>query len=519
MLTAGLAIVLAVMQGSAPPVDIAPVPMRASCTAEANVEIDRGAAWLLALAPSHARRAFERAAEMDPDCAIAYWGQGASLFPVAGDPAPGAIDGIRKAAARARNARASAGTERLVVDALVAFAEREPVRGVPPSWLARAAAYRDTLCGPASQSADETQRLLCARAQLMTSTLPGDPASREALRLAGTVSSPPLRLAASLVVLRVEEPRSDEAGKALETVLASNVPSAVAQHLALRAAVLRGDWAVAARTGAAVIAAAGADPGELFLGTGDAYAPEWLLETRLQQGQLAQARADIERAQASLDAVEDGELAARLRAAVLRMRARLHLHTRPETPFDGGTGEDEPAWIVPFVQGLDAAIRAWPGGNPARLSEANRALDRLESLLATAGPASELAWARALVGAAMAASQDEHPQMTLFFEHAVTVEDRLRTAGQQLLPLVPARELAAELWLRTYGYQQAQRQARAARDVLPGRALPYAIIARAAVRLQDQATARAAYQQVQHLRRAADPGDALAREAAAFLTP
>jgi hypothetical protein len=118
----------------------------------------------------------------------------------------------------------------------------------------------------------------------------------------------------------------------------------------------------------------------------------------------------------------------------------------------------------------------------------------------------------------MAASQDEHPQMTLLFTHAIDLEARLRSAGRLLLPLVPARELAAELWLRTYRYADAQREARACLDAQPHRALPHAFVARAARRQKDVATATAAWEAVREIRRGADADDPLRREAEEALT-
>ena len=52
--------------------------MKSSCAADAVDDVNRGAAFLMALAPLDARRAFDRAAERDPDCALAGWGRAMS---------------------------------------------------------------------------------------------------------------------------------------------------------------------------------------------------------------------------------------------------------------------------------------------------------------------------------------------------------------------------------------------------------------------------------------------------------
>jgi hypothetical protein len=103
-----------------PAADIEPLPLRASCAAEANGDIDRGAALLVVLAVEDARRAFERAATADPDCALGYWGQAVTHLPSASEAltsaslAAGADATRRAAAVRARTA-----LERGLVESIV----------------------------------------------------------------------------------------------------------------------------------------------------------------------------------------------------------------------------------------------------------------------------------------------------------------------------------------------------------------------------------------------------------------
>src|SRR6185295_13626297 len=132
-----------------------------SCTAAAAGEIDAGAAWLLVLAPDPARAAFDRAADLDPDCALAYWGRALARFDAAG-----AADGGSAAAATAiladigRAAAVPARTpfERSAVAALQRLAAREAAPGVPAAWPIRVAAYRDAICAAAPDT------IWCARA-------------------------------------------------------------------------------------------------------------------------------------------------------------------------------------------------------------------------------------------------------------------------------------------------------------------------------------------------------------------
>ncbi len=57
------------------------------------------------------------------------------------------------------------------------------------------------------------------------------------------------------------------------------------------------------------------------------------------------------------------------------------------------------------------------------------------------------------------------------------MERALAAANPAVLPLLPARELGAELWLRTYRYDDARRDARALLDAQPRRISPFVVLA------------------------------------------
>jgi tetratricopeptide (TPR) repeat protein len=170
------------------------------------------------------------------------------------------------------------------------------------------------------------------------------------------------------------------------------------------------------------------------------------------------------------------------------------------------------SWPAVFVDGLDAALRAWPGGDPTRLARARASLETLQAL-AGEDARNEVGWAATLVEAAIAASQDEHQQMALFLAHAADLEANPATIWLGGDLLVPSRELAAELWLRTYRYDDARREARAVLEAHPGRVSPYVVLGRAAARVKDATAAAEAWRKVIELRAAADADDSLRLEA------
>jgi hypothetical protein len=172
----------------------------------------------------------------------------------------------------------------------------------------------------------------------------------------------------------------------------------------------------------------------------------------------------------------------------------------------------ETSWLMSFTTGLRAALDAWPAGRPDLMARAREAMKQLQSsYAATQDPEIELA--RVLVEASLAASLDEHHTLEVLMAHAADLEGRLTRTRRGFWPIVVARELAAELWLRSYRDSDAIREARAALAAFPNRAGASLVLGRAAARLKHADEAASAYARVLEIRKAADAGDMLADEA------
>ena len=498
---------------------ITPVTMSASCRPEAAAEVDLGAAWLLVRADTIARGAFDRAVDLDPDCALGYWGQALARFDEAASGSESVIATVETIIARAAAVPARTPFERAAVAALVRLRSREAAPGVAAAWPARLTAYRDALC--AGAAADRGIRLWCARAladawtSLPASRLvPGVSADVPALdHVVELARSHPLDVGASVIVLEVApDPRAPIVTRALTTIATANPPAAAPHALAARIASRRGEWA------AAVIAAERARAS----GPDDPRAVETLpvqIDALLQLGRRAEAYALAHRALSSAGAAGGPAAlsAARLYARVVLGDRRIDargLGDRSALTLDERTAG---LWPVVFVAGLDAAVRAWPGPDPDLVSRARAAMDRLDALATDAHPSdarpSEIAWARTLIDAAVAASQDEHPDLALRLAHAIDIERTLAAADPSTLPLLPARELGAELWLRTYRYDDARRDARSVLEDQPQRISPFVVLARGSARVQDTAAAAEAWRRVLELRATADADDTIRLEA------
>jgi len=112
-------------------------------------------------------------------------------------------------------------------------------------------------------------------------------------------------------------------------------------------------------------------------------------------------------------------------------------------------------WLVAArwtVTGWREARAAAPrGGSPESLAGARATLERLRGI--DAGPAGE--YAASAIAAAMAAAQDERPEMGVYLEHARAIALRLEALGRAPVWPLPIDELEGELWLEVDRYTEA----------------------------------------------------------------
>jgi tetratricopeptide (TPR) repeat protein len=162
------------------------------------------------------------------------------------------------------------------------------------------------------------------------------------------------------------------------------------------------------------------------------------------------------------------------------------------------------------LMGWDHARAAAPrGGAPDAVAPARETIDALRSF--TRGEAAlEAEYAIAIIQAAVAAAQDERPEMALLLTHARDLSERLAQRGHAAVWPRSFNLAAGELWHEVDRFEEARKAfERAARA--DGGAAAAAGLARAHARLGDRAAACAAY------RRVTGAAPRLADEAKAFL--
>lgn len=486
-----------------------------SCGQAAKAAVERGVAHLHLQSCADARRAFDQAADVEPACALAHWGQAMSLACL---PALAVLREARADAQQALNRGLAAGRmtprERAYLEAAAALFEAPG--GAVTLSLEPFASVMAALTRRAPE--DPNPPVFQAWAALSRSTVPGDAAQREAASLlsARFGDAPTFGPAALALLMARDSPADAPAGRAAAEAFArvtSEVPHAL--HRPAHIFTRLGAWDAAIAVGERSLEAAGnaASPGLFHTVPRPCFAPEWLHHAYLQVGRFERARwvsdriaYGVEYGGPDLATFAEqrqvrgrvGDLRARLAVAAsdwnLRFQGAPGLASGERT-LSSGPDEDLPAstTIELFTRGLGAAHAAWPGARAEAVAAAQQAAAALEAR--AAGPEKrEAELYQALVQAAVAAAHEERDLMALWLAQAESRERQLVEAGDLVLPVVPAQELAGGLWLQVHRYADARDAFRAALHRFPGRGRSLLGLARALDRTGETAEARRAWE-------------------------
>jgi hypothetical protein len=222
------------------------------------------------------------------------------------------------------------------------------------------------------------------------------------------------------------------------------------------------------------------------------------LQAALQEGRLADAGRLVERERSTGHPDRAAVMATRLALERGRWEEAIVLDDR-------GLGREARATVI-FGRGLAAARAAWPGGERRLVDIARDAAQALQLLGVDGSTSRDLEVGRALILAAVAASQEEREEMRLLLTQALSVVERTSTPPAGLLTLVPPREIAGDLWLQVARFRDAEREYGAVVAADGRRARAWLGLARAAARAGDRGAAAEAARRFLDLWRHADAG-------------
>jgi hypothetical protein len=222
------------------------------------------------------------------------------------------------------------------------------------------------------------------------------------------------------------------------------------------------------------------------------------LQAALQEGRLADARRLVERERSTGPPDRAAAMATSLALDRGRWEEAIALD-------DSDLGGEARATVI-FGRGLAAARAAWPGGERRLVDIARSAAEALRLLGAEGSTSRDLEVGRALILAAVAASQEEREEMRLFLTQALSVAERTSAPPTGILMFGPPREIAGDLWLQVARFRDAEREYGAVVAADGRRARSWLGLARAAAKAGDRGAAAEAAGRFLDLWRNADPG-------------
>ncbi len=476
---------------------------------EAQEHFHKGALLLHSFEFDDAREEFEKAHQIDPDFALAYWGEAMThnkLLWQQHDPKAGQA-ALEKLAPTLEARLEKAPTER----------EKGYLRAVEVLFFgkgdkkARSQAYADAMGRLARQFPDDLEAA-SFHAVAILGTADAERDFRTYMRAAGIVEevfakNPQHPGAVHYLIHSYDDPVHAPLGLRAARVYAKIAPAAAhALHMPSHIFVALGMWNETASSNEDSWAAANARVKRKGLTIKDRsyHALWWLHYTYLQQGRYQEAEKllqvmeeDVEQLSVPLTR---RHLAAMRAAHVVETRQWKAAARAADLDLSGVRGEQAVAhW---FISGMAAAKKG----------ELRTAREALAALQKQAGEVSKSYPSEQQAGQAMAlqlrsliafAGGDEKEALELI-KQAAAVEDSMPLSYGPPSPVKPSHELFGELLLQLDQPAEARKEFERALELAPRRALSLLGLARAAAKAGDTAASKNAYRELQDVWSQAD---------------
>ena len=486
-----------------------------SCSPQARPLVERGVAMLHSFWFDQALRTFGEALAADSGCAMAHWGTAMTLL---GNPFTGVAPArpqMESALASARRAveLARGGTPREQGYAAAALALYEGFES--GDYRARMQAHEEALRRLRETAPEDTEASIFYARAVIANAPPSDLAFARQ-RFAAEILEP-LFLAqpehpglAHYTIHAFDAPPIAQHGLEAARRYAGIAPAAPhALHMPSHIFTRLGYWDESIESNRR---SAAAEPDS----NAAVHPMDYLVYAYLQQGRDADARRVVERAVQNPDRFYGGIGGYNFTA----MPARYVLE---RARWEEAAGLRIPTGAWPQVEAVTRFARAVGAARSGNAAAAGEEVARLGVLLDSLAARRDAYWGTIVRAQRLAAEAwharaagDDARALTLAREAAEleeTVEKHPITPG----PLLPARELEADLLMELGRHAEAQRAYERTLTREPNRARTLAGAARAARQAGDAAAARRHYEALLRLMERADPARAEAAEARAFL--
>ncbi len=506
------------------------VQFEVSCTPAAQAQFNRAVALLHSFWFPEAAKAFTAVAQTDSACAMAHWGMAMTMMgnPLAGPPSPKALKDGSAAAERAKSAGGQTARERDYIAAIDQFyrdADKVEHRS-------RALAYEKAMEQLTQRYPDDREAAIFYALALNMTLVPTDKTYANQLKAARTLEKvfaeqPEHPGVAHYLIHSYDFPPIANQGLPAARRYAAIAPSAPhALHMPSHIFTRLGYWeeSIATNRNSANVARDEVNVTHPGSGSYNAlHAMDYMVYGYLQLAQDRTAAAVLEETK-GYKTVDVEHFAAAYAFAAMPARyalerrrwsdaAALTLHP----PQLSWTKFPQAEAVAVFARGLGAA-------RSGDVAEARRAMGRLEALRDTLTQAKNAYWAgqteiqRLVVSAWLTLAEGKREDGLALMQSAAEREDATEKHPVTPGPLVPARELLAEMLLELKQPAQALREFEASHKVEPNRFHGLAGAARAAELAGDAAKAKTYYTQLVALAAKADTERPEVQRAKAFLT-
>ncbi|HUF12624.1 MAG TPA: hypothetical protein VMN78_05975 [Longimicrobiales bacterium] len=457
-----------------------------SCSADAQRRFEDGVARLHSFWFGAAREAFEAAAAADPSCAMAHWGLALTLLgnPMARSaPSPEAVAaGLEHASRAVELAESATPRERgYAAAARLLYADADRL-----DHFARMALYEDAMAEVARAHPDDDEAAIFHALAVVANAPPSDLTFERQL-LGASILSPIFERRpdhpglAHYIIHAFDAPPLAQRGLDAAERYAGIAPSAPhALHMPSHIFTRLGYWTESAETNARS-AAAEANP------RGRYHPWDYMVYAYLQQGRDEEARALVDEAlrieREALEANPEGYTRSVIAYNLVAMPAR---YTLERDAWNEAMALEVLPGSAPFVEAITRFARGVGHARAGHPSPAASEVDRLEELHAAIQAANDAYWSTIVGAQTLAVSawvahlEGRHDDALRLARDAADLEETVEKHPVTPGPILPARELYAEILLLHGRPAEALAAAEATLRREPNRARTIAVAARAA---------------------------------------
>lgn len=496
-----------------------------SCDPKVQKDFDRAVALLHSFWYDEAKRAFASVAESDPRCAMAHWGVAMTLFrPLWGMPNDAALKEGLAALEKAAVVGTESSREQGYLEALLEF-YREPDSR---DHRMRAVAYEKAMEALSNRFPEDKEAVIFHALALNGAALPTDQ-TYENQKRAGALLEPLMTEMpnhpgiAHYLIHSYDSPALAERALPAARAYAQIAPAVPhALHMPSHIFTRLGFWQESIQSNLASAAAADAhakQTGKPSLREPQFHAMDYLAYAYLQEGRDMEVKALLDTLASIQKEIPEGAASPAYAAAAIPARYALERRRWPEAVVL----IPRPSIAAPWTEGITHFARAVGAARSGKIKQAQTEVKKLTTLRDALKKQNQTYWAdqvevqRTAAEGWLAHAKGENGKAIKLMRAAADQEEGMEKHPVTPGPIVPAREMLAELYQTVRLHKDALASYEAVLAGAPNRFNALVGAARAAEKSRDPKKARTYYEKLLEVAGRSDGTRPELKEAKAFL--